>query len=95
MDGVREWLGAEPSIWLPAVLAVLSVATGLINVGAQSISGPLAPFVPPAIQQTAGFTSALTGFLMLVFVFGLRRRLGAAWYSTVILLSVTALQGIV
>lgn len=95
MDELRDWLGPKPAIYLTTLVAVLSVATGLVNVGAQSISGPLAAFVPPAVQRTAGFTGTLTGFLMLVSAFGLRRRLRTAWYSTVILLPVTALQGLV
>jgi len=95
MDEVRDWIGPEPAIYLTTLVAVLSVVTGLVNVGAQSISGPLAPFVPPAIQRTAGFTGALTGFLMLGSVFGLRRRLRAAWFSTIVLLPVTAVQGLV
>ncbi|MFB6202837.1 MAG: NAD-binding protein [Halorhabdus sp.] len=95
MDVGRNWLGPEPAIYLTATVAVLSVATGLVNLGAQSISGPLAPFVPKAIQRTAGFTGALTGFLMLASAYGLRRYLRVAWISTVVLLPVTALQGLV
>ncbi|WP_181686251.1 NAD-binding protein [Halorhabdus salina] len=95
MDELRDWLGPRPAIYLTAAVAVLSVATGLVNVGAESISGPLAQFVPPTIQRTAGFTGALTGFLMLGSAFALRRRLRAAWFSTIILLPVTALQGLV
>ena len=95
MDELRDWLGPKPAIYLTAAVAVLSVATGLVNVGSQSLSGPLAPFVPPAIQQTAGFTGALTGFLMLGSVMGLRRRLRIAWFTTVVLLPVTAIQGLV
>ena len=95
MDEFRDWLGPKPAIYLTSVVAVLSVATGLINVGAASISGPLAELIPPAVQRTAGFTGSLTGFLMLASVFGLRRRLRIAWFSTVLLLPVTAFQGLV
>ncbi|WP_136690023.1 NAD-binding protein [Halorhabdus amylolytica] len=95
MDEVRDWIGPKPAIYLTTAVALLSVATGLVNVGAQSISGPLASFIPPAVQRTAGFTSALTGFLMLASAFGLRRRLRGAWFSTVVLLPVTAVQGLV
>jgi len=92
---LREWLGPKPAVYLTSVVAVLSVATGLLNVGAASVAGPLAELIPSAIQQTAGFTGSLTGFLMLASVYGLRRRLRIAWLSTVVLLPVTGFQGLV
>ncbi|MFW5973992.1 MAG: NAD-binding protein [Natrialbaceae archaeon] len=95
MDEVGDWLGPKPAIYLTSVVAVLSVVTGLLNVGTASIFGPLAGVVPTAIQQTAGFTGSLTGFLMLVSVYGLRRRLRIAWLSTAVLLPVTGFQGLV
>jgi voltage-gated potassium channel len=70
------------------------VVTGIANISAQSVVGPLAEFIPPAIQRTAGFTGTVTGFLMIGSAYGMRRRLRVAWYSTVVLLPVTALQGI-
>lgn len=87
--------GARLTVWLTFAVALLSVLTGIANIGAQSVVGPLAEFVPPSIQRTAGFTGALTGFLILISAFGLRRRLHVAWYTTVVLLPITALQGLV
>jgi len=86
--------GARLTVILTLAVAILSVLTGIANIGAQSVVGPLAEFIPPAIQRTAGFTGALTGFLILVSAFGLRRGLRVAWYSTVVLLPITALQGL-
>ena len=79
---------------LAALVAVLSVVTGILNIGTTSVSGPLAAFIPPAVQRTVGFTGALTGFLMLASVAGLRRGLRVAWISTLVLLPVTAIQGL-
>ena len=79
---------------LAGLVALLSVATGIINIGSTTVSGPLAEFIPPTVQQTVGFTGALTGFLMLGSVWGLRRGLRVAWISTLVLLPVTALQGL-
>lgn len=79
---------------LTAAVALLSVVTGIANIGAQSVGGPLAAFIPPVIQRTAGFTGALTGFLMIGSAYGMRRRLSVAWYLTVVLLPITALQGV-
>ena len=95
MDRPRDWLGARATILLPVLVAVLSFVTGVVNISAVTIGGPLAEFVPRSIQRTAGFTGALTGFTLLVSVVGLRRRLRIAWYMTVVLLPVAAVQGLV
>ena len=87
-------LGLRLTVTLTAAVALLSVVTGIANIGAQSVGGPLASFIPPAIQRTAGFTGALTGFLMIGSAYGMRRRLRVAWYSTILLLPITALQGV-
>ena len=50
--------------------------------------------VPEAVERTAGFTGALTGFLMMLSAFGLRRRFRIAWYATLLLLPLTAAQGL-
>ncbi|MFC6863674.1 NAD-binding protein [Halomicroarcula sp. GCM10025817] len=95
MDWSRDWLGARATILLPTLVAVLSFATGVINISDVTVSGPLAVYIPETIQRTAGFTGALTGFSLLLSVVGLRRRLRTAWYATVVLLPVSALQGLV
>lgn len=87
-------LGVRAAVWVPTAVALLSVVTGLVNIGATGVSGPLAGYFPETIQRTAGFTGALTGFLMLGAVYGLRRRRRSAWYLTLLLLPVTAVQGL-
>jgi voltage-gated potassium channel len=91
---VRRLFGPRAAVTLAGVVALLSVATGILNIGSTSVSGPLAEVIPPTVQQAVGFTGALTGFLMLGSAAGLRRGLRAAWYSTLVLLPVTALQGL-
>jgi voltage-gated potassium channel len=86
-------LGARAAILLTAVVAVLSVATGLVNI-TTGATGPFADYVPDVIARIAGFTGTLTGFLVLVSAYGLRRRIRVAWYMTVVLLPVTAAQGL-
>ncbi|MFC7026409.1 NAD-binding protein [Halomicroarcula sp. GCM10025324] len=95
MDWSRDWLGARATILLPTLVAVLSFATGVINISDVTVSGPLALYIPETIQRTAGFTGALTGFSLLLSVVGLRRRLRIAWYATVVLLPISAVQGLV
>lgn len=98
-DGtVEEALGrvgtARLAVVLTMAVAVLSVITGVVNIGAARFSGPLASLLPQTVQRTAGFTGTLTGFLMVASALGMRRRLRLAWYLTAILLPVTALQGL-
>lgn len=90
----RQSIPAKLAVILAGAVAILSVVTGIANISSQTVVGPLATTIPPEIQRTAGFTGALTGFLMLASAFGLRRRLRVAWYSTMFLLPITALQGI-
>jgi len=90
----RGSLAPRFTVWIVMAVAVLSIATGLANISAQSVVGPLAEFIPVGIQRTAGFTGVFTGFLMLTSALGLRRGLHSAWLLTVALLPLTALQGL-
>ena len=91
----RAWLGTRGSIALTALVALLSIATGIAAIGSPiNPQSPLAPYIPLVVQQTAGFTGALTGFLMLASVLTLRRGLRIGWMSTMVLLPVTAAQGL-
>ncbi|MCU4801500.1 NAD-binding protein [Halobacteria archaeon HArc-gm2] len=94
MDRVRDWFGVRATLLLPTLVAVLSFVTGLANISLRDVSGPLDPYLPAAVQQTVGFTGALTGFLLLLSVYGLRRRLRVAWYATAVLLPMAAVQGV-
>lgn len=91
-----ERVTARVAVLLTFAVAGLSVAIGILGIVDPSATfGPLARYIPPAVSQTAGFTGALTGFLMVMSAFGLRRGLRAAWYSTVVLLPMTTAQGLV
>jgi voltage-gated potassium channel len=81
------------SFGLTLGVAVLSVVTGIASIATGF--GSVFEFVPQSVVDTAGFTGTLTGFLMLASAFGLRRGLRAAWYSTLVLLPVTAFQGVI
>lgn len=92
--GASPLLRVRAAVLLSAAVAALSVVTGIANIGSSAVSGPVAPYVPPNLRGVVGFTGALTGFLMLTSVAGLRRGLRVAWISTLVLLPVTALQGL-
>lgn len=87
-------LGPRVTVTLTIIVGTLSIITGITNIGSVSVVGPLAAIIPMEIQRAAGFTGALTGFLMFASAFGLRQGYRAAWYSTVALLPLTALQGL-
>ena len=90
----REWIGGRAAVVLTFGVAVASVVIGIANIGAPPRPiGPIAAVVPDFVPTIAGFTGALTGFLLLAAAFGLRRGLRAAWYTTLVLLPITALQG--
>jgi voltage-gated potassium channel len=94
METRARLFGTHAAVWLTTAVALLSFATGVINIGAQTVSS-LGGVIPAPIEQTAGFTGAMTGFLMLVGAFALRRGYRIGWRATMVLLPVTALQGVV
>jgi voltage-gated potassium channel len=100
MERLRSFGRAHVAVALTGAVAALSVVTGVANISQRAFDpefglGPFAGMVPPTVQQTVGFTGALTGFLMLGSALGLRRQLRVAWYTTVVLLPLTLVQGVV
>ncbi|QLG26324.1 NAD-binding protein [Halorarum halophilum] len=89
----RDRLGGRVTVLLTGITALLSVGIGILNITTKP-SGPLVEILPPAVVQTAGFTGALTGFLLLGSAYGLRKGYRGAWYSTVLLLPLSAAQGL-
>ncbi|MDJ1431197.1 NAD-binding protein [Halostagnicola sp. A-GB9-2] len=91
-----KWLvTTRVAVTLALLVALLSVITGVIQIGQETVAhGPLTGTVPIVVQETVGFTGALTGFLMVGSTLALRRGLRAGWYATLILLPVTAIQGL-
>jgi voltage-gated potassium channel len=91
----RRWFGTRAAVGVVMVAAVLSFLVGIQNIVQPTLTGPLSEYIPGSAQRAAGFTGAMTGFLLLAGSFALRRGLRVAWYLTVVLLPVTALQGII
>ncbi|ELY99319.1 NAD-binding protein [Natrialba asiatica] len=82
-------------VGLALVVALLSVATGILRIDQEAADfGPIAPHVPLAVQEAVGFTGALTGFLMVASALALRRGLRVGWWATLLLLPLTAIQGL-
>ncbi|MDL5362705.1 NAD-binding protein [Halalkalicoccus sp. NIPERK01] len=97
MEWGERWglIGTHLTVALTAIVAVLSIVTGIANISAPAV-GLLHDriAIPAIVHRTAGFTGAMTGFLMLLSAYGLRTRLRAAWWSTAVLLPMTAIQGL-
>ncbi|WP_254823743.1 NAD-binding protein [Haloglomus halophilum] len=91
----RSLFRVRAAIGLVTVVALLSIATGIINIGGTETSGLLSAYVPQSVEQAFGFTGALTGFILLATTAGLRRGVRVAWGIAVVLLPVTAFQGLV
>ncbi|SDJ39678.1 voltage-gated potassium channel [Halovenus aranensis] len=92
---IHRLVGVRAAVTLAVSSALLSLATGLANITTGVVVGPLSSYIPEIVQQTAGFTGTLTGFVLLLFSRQLYRRLRVGWYGTVVLLPVAAIQGIV
>ncbi|WP_435364773.1 NAD-binding protein [Haloarchaeobius sp. DYHT-AS-18] len=94
--GLRSRLfGARAPVALTTAVALLSIVTGITNMAVETTPIFLGSWFPASVQQTAGFTGTLTGFVMLVAAYGLRRGLRSAWYVALVLLPVTGVQGVV
>jgi len=94
MELTREWVTVRASIALTFAVAVLSILAGLAQIGGLGVDGPLARVVPDFVRQTVGFTGTITGFAMLGSGFALRNGYRGGWYSTAVLLPLTAIQGL-
>ncbi|MFD1565676.1 NAD-binding protein [Haloarchaeobius amylolyticus] len=90
----RRVLTTRAAVVLVLLVALLSVATAVVNIGTNAVGGPLEDYVPDAVRNAAAFTGALTGFLMVGSALSLRRGLRAGWWATLLLLPLTAAQGL-
>ncbi|TKX42251.1 MULTISPECIES: NAD-binding protein [unclassified Halorubrum] len=94
MELTRDWVTVRASIALTFGVAILSILAGLAQIGGLGVDGPLAPYVGGVVRQTVGFTGTITGFAMFASGFALRDGYRVGWYSTAVLLPLTALQGL-
>ena len=94
MELTRDWVTVRASIALTFAVALLSILAGLAQIGGLGVTGPLPRYVPEVVRQTVGFTGTITGFAMLGSGFALRNGYRVGWYSTAVLLPLTAIQGL-
>lgn len=91
------WSRSNPrmAVWLTTAVALLSLVTGVIYIGSPTVIPPLEPVLPDEVRAVAGFTGAVTGFLLLASATGLRHGLRVAWYTTLIFLPLAAVQAVI
>ncbi|WP_418280990.1 NAD-binding protein [Halorubrum sp. DTA98] len=94
MKGSREWATVRASVALTFAVALLSIVVGLLHISGFSVEGPLTPYIPEIVLRTVGFTGTITGFAMLGSGFALKNGYRVGWYSTAVLLPLTAVQGL-
>ena len=87
--------GGRAAILLTTAVGTLSILTGIANIGTEATVVPVIDIAPSWMSQAAGYSGAMTGFVLLLGAFGLRRQLRVAWLGTLVLFPITALQGIV
>lgn len=89
MASIHEWVDARTTIGTMLVTAVLSVATGILNINSPVADGVLAPYIPDTVHVATGLTGTLAGLPLLANVLGLRRHCHAVWYSIAMMFPVT------
>jgi voltage-gated potassium channel len=94
MTWTREWVSVRASILLTFAVAILSIIVGLVHITTGGVDSGLVAVVPTAVRRTVGFTGTLTGFTMLGSAYALKSRFRIGWYATVVLLPITAIQGL-
>ena len=89
----RDRMG-RAAVLLASAAAVLSVLVGIGGIFAVGPRLPIGGYIPEAVTVVAGFTGTLTGFLLLAVTYALRKGYRAGWYAALVLLPVTAAQGL-
>lgn len=87
--------GRRLAVILPGLVGLLSLATGILHLTTSVPIGFIQPYIPTVVTGAAGFTGAMTGFLLLLNAYLLRRGFRVGWYGALLLLPLTALQGLV
>ncbi|MFP4591106.1 MAG: NAD-binding protein [Halobacteriales archaeon] len=87
--------GRRLAVALPAVVGLLSLVTGVLHLTTTVPIDALRPVIPTVVVDAAGFTGAMTGFLLLLNAYLLRRGFRVGWYGALLLLPLSAVQGLV
>lgn len=83
------------AVILPGIVGIISLLTGILHLTTSVPIEFLEPIIPAFITDVAGFTGTITGFVLLVCAFLLKQGYRAGWYGALLLLPLTAVQGVV
>lgn len=95
MKLLRPIPGRRATVILVGVLGILSLATGVLHLAAPVPIGIIEPYLPEVVTDVAGFTGAMTGFLLLFLAYLLQRGSRTAWYAVLFVLPLSAVQGLI
>lgn len=95
MDWGLPAIGRRATVLLVGVLGLLSLATGVLHLAAPVPIPAVQPYLPEIVTDMAGFTGAMTGFIILFLAYLLQRGSRLAWYLTLVMLPLSAAQGII
>ncbi len=95
MKLLRPVPGRRSTVLLVGVVGILSLVTGVLQLATPVPLGIVEPYIPEIVTDMAGFTGSMTGFLILLLAYMLRRGSRAAWYLTLLILPLSAIQGLI
>lgn len=87
--------GRQAGTWLTILVGLLGIVTGIVHISYSPVLTVLEPYIPPIVRSAIGFTSTITGFVLLAAGYGLGQGYRSAWYIAVILLPLAAAQGLI
>lgn len=93
--GWSRQLGRNATVFLVAIIGLLSLVTGILHLAAPVPIGLIDPYLPAVVTDVAGFTGAMTGFVILLLAFLLRQGSPGACYATLFILPLSAVQGLI
>lgn len=83
------------AVVLPGLVGLLSLATGILHLTTSVPIGFIEPYIPVFVTDAAGFTGAMTGFMLLLNAYFLKRGFRLGWFGALLLLPLAAIQGLV
>lgn len=95
MNWRRPVRGQGVTASLVGLVGVLSLVTGILHLAAPVPIAFVEPHLPDFVSDMAGFTGTMTGFVLLLLAYMLGRGSRTAWYLTLLVLPISAIQGVI
>lgn len=95
MVSVRVPIGRRSVVVMTTAVGLLSLLTGIIHITSPAPIGVVQPYIPAIVSDMAGFTGAMTGFVILLCAYLLKQGRRVGWYGVLLLLPLSAIQGLI